>query len=152
MRKRQAQAACPEMVLAGADADRDGQQYEPIVAAVMEVVPVVEVLRPGLLVIPLTMSLCRHLGDEQVIAERLTDVVGSCGAEALAGIAYAQIVRRGCPMVLGVALMGVSRGQYTFLAHLRWTWAIALGYALSILTHLWWNAAFFTHGIGAAGH
>lgn len=87
MRKRQAQAACPEMVLAGADADRDGQQYEPIVAAVMEVVPVVEVLRPGLLVIPLTMSLCRHLGDEQVIAERLTDVVGSCGAEALAGIA-----------------------------------------------------------------
>ena len=29
-------------------------------------------------------------------------------AEALAGIAYAQIVRRGCPMVLGVALMGVS--------------------------------------------
>lgn len=29
-------------------------------------------------------------------------------AEALAGIAYAQIIRRGCPMVLGVALMGVS--------------------------------------------
>lgn len=44
----------------------------------------------------------------------------------------------------GVALMGVSRGQYTFLSHLRWTWAIALGYALSILTHLWWNAELFT--------
>ncbi|MDX8496258.1 trimethylamine methyltransferase family protein [Mesorhizobium sp. VK22B] len=29
-------------------------------------------------------------------------------AEALAGMAYAQIVRRGCPMVMGVALMGVS--------------------------------------------
>lgn len=29
-------------------------------------------------------------------------------AEALAGMAYAQVVRRGCPMVLGVALMGVS--------------------------------------------
>lgn len=29
-------------------------------------------------------------------------------AESLAGIAYAQIVRRGCPMVMGVALMGVS--------------------------------------------
>ncbi|WP_296746931.1 trimethylamine methyltransferase family protein [Mesorhizobium sp.] len=29
-------------------------------------------------------------------------------AEALAGIAYAQVVRRGCPMVMGVALMGVS--------------------------------------------
>ncbi len=29
-------------------------------------------------------------------------------AEALAGLAYSQIIRRGCPMVLGVALMGVS--------------------------------------------
>jgi len=29
-------------------------------------------------------------------------------AESLAGMAYAQIIRRGCPMVLGVAIMGVS--------------------------------------------
>jgi trimethylamine---corrinoid protein Co-methyltransferase len=29
-------------------------------------------------------------------------------AESLAGIAYSQIIRRGCPMVLGVAIMGVS--------------------------------------------
>ncbi|CAN5123744.1 sodium:proton antiporter NhaD [soil metagenome] len=32
----------------------------------------------------------------------------------------------------GVALMGVSRGQYTFFGHLRWTWAIALGYIASV--------------------
>lgn len=36
----------------------------------------------------------------------------------------------------GVALMGQARGIYTFGAHLRWTWAIALGYAASIGTHL----------------
>lgn len=36
----------------------------------------------------------------------------------------------------GVALMGQARGVYTFTAHLRWTWAIAIGYAASILTHL----------------
>ena len=36
----------------------------------------------------------------------------------------------------GVALMGQSKGQYTFLRHLRWTWAIALGYAASIWVHL----------------
>lgn len=29
-------------------------------------------------------------------------------AESLAGIAYSQIIRRGCPMVMGVAIMGVS--------------------------------------------
>ncbi len=36
----------------------------------------------------------------------------------------------------GVALMGSARGTYTFFAHLKWSWAIALGYALSIWTHL----------------
>jgi len=36
----------------------------------------------------------------------------------------------------GVALMGQARGIYTFLSHLRWTWAIALGYVASILVHL----------------
>jgi Na+/H+ antiporter NhaD/arsenite permease-like protein len=43
----------------------------------------------------------------------------------------------------GVALMGQARGIYTFGAHVRWTWAIALGYAASILTHLWLNARLF---------
>jgi len=44
----------------------------------------------------------------------------------------------------GVALMGVSKGQYTFMGHLKWTWAIALGYIASIYTHLWINAAHFS--------
>lgn len=37
----------------------------------------------------------------------------------------------------GVALMGQAQGVYTFFAHLKWSWAIGLGYALSILTHMW---------------
>ncbi|MBA8884869.1 sodium:proton antiporter NhaD [Dokdonella fugitiva] len=44
----------------------------------------------------------------------------------------------------GVALMGASRGLYTFGAHLRWSGVIALGYAASILVHLWLNARHFT--------
>ncbi|OHV09522.1 sodium:proton antiporter NhaD [Kushneria phosphatilytica] len=36
----------------------------------------------------------------------------------------------------GVALMGQAKGKYTFVSHLKWTPAIALGYVLSILTHL----------------
>lgn len=44
----------------------------------------------------------------------------------------------------GVALMGQARGQYTFFSHLKWTWAIALGYVASILLHLWINARYFT--------
>jgi Na+/H+ antiporter NhaD/arsenite permease-like protein len=36
----------------------------------------------------------------------------------------------------GVALMGQARGVYTFVSHLRWAWAVALGYAASIALHL----------------
>jgi PAS domain S-box-containing protein len=41
----------------------------------------------------------------------------------------------------GVALMGTARGTYTFGAHLKWTPVIGLGYAASILAHLWINAS-----------
>jgi Na+/H+ antiporter NhaD/arsenite permease-like protein len=44
----------------------------------------------------------------------------------------------------GVALMGQARGIYTFSAHLKWIWAIALGYAASIAVHLGMNAALFS--------
>ena len=43
----------------------------------------------------------------------------------------------------GVALMGLAKGTYTFGAHLRWAWAIALGYGASVIVHIWWNAALF---------
>ena len=35
----------------------------------------------------------------------------------------------------GVALMGQSKGLYTFVSHLKWTPVIALGYGASIYTH-----------------
>ena len=37
----------------------------------------------------------------------------------------------------GVALMGQARGIYTFMSHLKWAWAIALGYAASIAVHMY---------------
>jgi NhaD family Na+/H+ antiporter len=43
----------------------------------------------------------------------------------------------------GVALMGIAHGKYTFSSHLKWTWAIALGYAASIAVHMLWNAHYF---------
>ncbi len=36
----------------------------------------------------------------------------------------------------GVALMGQARGIYTFSAHLKWSWAVALGFAASVVTHM----------------
>lgn len=43
----------------------------------------------------------------------------------------------------GVALMGLTK-DYTFISHLKWSWAVLLGYAGSILVHLILNHAYFT--------
>ncbi len=43
----------------------------------------------------------------------------------------------------GVALMGIAKGHYTFMSHLKWTWAVALGYVASIVVHLILNKALF---------
>ena len=39
----------------------------------------------------------------------------------------------------GVALMGTSRGQYTFMSHLKWTPVLMLGYAAGIGMHFFVN-------------
>ncbi|WP_206485858.1 sodium:proton antiporter NhaD [Thalassotalea sp. G2M2-11] len=39
----------------------------------------------------------------------------------------------------GVALMGQSKGMYSFFSHLKWSWAIALGYVASIYSHFLLN-------------
>ena len=42
-----------------------------------------------------------------------------------------------------MALMGQAIVKYTFMSHLQWACAIALGYAASILVHIWINDDFF---------
>ncbi len=42
----------------------------------------------------------------------------------------------------GVALMGQARGNYTFFSHLKWTPAIAAGFALSIWVHFLINSSY----------
>jgi Na+/H+ antiporter NhaD/arsenite permease-like protein len=43
----------------------------------------------------------------------------------------------------GIAVMGQSGGVYTFFTHLRWSWAVALGYFLSVWVHMTLNASQF---------
>lgn len=47
----------------------------------------------------------------------------------------------------GVALMGQAKGVYTFMSHLKWTWAIFLGYVLAIACHIFISADLFTKAI-----
>ncbi|MGD8311609.1 MAG: sodium:proton antiporter NhaD [Gammaproteobacteria bacterium] len=50
----------------------------------------------------------------------------------------------------GVAVMGQARGKYTFFGHLKWTPVILLGYAASIMVHMWLNAWTFAVSVQAA--
>ncbi|VFA94253.1 DNA polymerase Y family protein [Nocardia farcinica] len=86
LRRREAQARCPELHLAQADPDRDARLFEPVVAAVDATVPGVEVLRPGLLVLG-ARGAARFFGSEEAAAERLVDAVAAVGVEAQVGIA-----------------------------------------------------------------
>ncbi|ABL03545.1 conserved hypothetical protein [Mycobacterium ulcerans Agy99] len=86
LRRREAAARCPQLHIATADADRDARFFEGVVAAVDDLVPRAEVLRPGLLVLPVRGA-ARFFGSEQQAAERLIDAVAAAGAECQVGIA-----------------------------------------------------------------
>lgn len=43
----------------------------------------------------------------------------------------------------GIGLLGLTKGQYSFAAHMKWTWAILLGYFAAIGVHLLVNSRFF---------
>ena len=86
LRRREAAARCPQLHVATADADRDARFFEGVIAAVDDLVPRAEVLRPGLLVLPVRGA-ARYFGSEEKAAERLIDAVAAAGAECQVGIA-----------------------------------------------------------------
>ena len=89
LRRREAAARCPQLHVATADADRDARFFEGVIAAVDDLVPRAEVLRPGLLVLPMRGA-ARYFGSEDKAAERLIDAVAVssvAGAECQVGIA-----------------------------------------------------------------
>lgn len=86
MRRREAQSRCPEVVVLRDDPDRDARLFEVVAAAVEELVPAIEVLRPGLVACPVRGP-ARYFGSENNAAERLVDVVEALDMECRIGIA-----------------------------------------------------------------
>lgn len=86
LRRREAQARCPDLYVCAADDGRDARRFEPVAAAVDAIVPGTEIVRPGVLVLP-ARGVARYLGGEETAAERLIDAVAEAGAECQAGIA-----------------------------------------------------------------
>ncbi len=87
MRRRQAQSVCPELVLLPADDARDVRAFEPVASAVETVVTGIEVVRPGLLLLP-AGGASRYHGSEEALAVALVDAVAAAaGHECAVGTA-----------------------------------------------------------------
>ncbi|MGA0205241.1 MAG: DNA polymerase Y family protein [Ilumatobacteraceae bacterium] len=71
--RRDAQGACPHLVLVPHDADRDARFFEPVVRAIGELVPLLDVETPGRLLMA-TRGPSRYVGGDERLAERLIDL------------------------------------------------------------------------------
>lgn len=86
-RRRDAQARCPGLVVVPADAARDHRAFAPIVAAIEERAPGVQLVRPGLCALRVRGP-ARYYGGESAAAHVLLDMLRGLGLTGVrAGIA-----------------------------------------------------------------
>src|SRR5436190_2834362 len=96
MRRREAQGRCPELIVLEHDPARDAREFEPIVAALDELTPRIEVSEAGRSAFP-TRGPARYFGGDDELAQRALALVRA----ALDG--------------RGVAHVGVADGPFAAL-------------------------------------
>jgi protein ImuB len=86
-RRRDAESRCPGLVVFDPDPDRDARLFEPVVSAVEELAPGVEVVRPGVIAVP-ARGPVGYFGGPERAAERVIDHVAAvAGVECQVGVA-----------------------------------------------------------------
>jgi protein ImuB len=88
MRRREAQAACPSARVAAHQPVRDRAVFDPVVRAVSELVPLIEVPEPGTIVLP-SRGPSRYFGGDAPFAARLVAAVSVAAPGARSGVAIA---------------------------------------------------------------
>ena len=109
MRRRAAESRCADLVVRERDEAREARAFEPVMAALDEITPRVEVVRPGTCALG-TRGPARYFGGEDVVADlvhrRVTEIVaGRTGVRV--GVAdgpfAAGLAARAGPPIRGVA-------------------------------------------------
>ena len=141
-RRRQAQRRCPHIRLVDHDPDRDAGRFEPVVRAVTEISPRLDLVEPGWITLS-ARGPSRYFGGDRALAERLAPTAASAAAAASAGGAEMRVdvgvgvadgrfassvaarlaVRRGEPVVID------PTGSPAFCAPLPIGWLQTLGEA-----------------------
>jgi protein ImuB len=106
LRRREAQARCPEVEVVQADPDRDARRFEPVAAAVAAMAPRVEIVRAGTLAVP-SRGPSRYFGGDLTVAEQAVALARQAVPHALVGagvadglVAATVAARRGAATVL----------------------------------------------------
>jgi protein ImuB len=87
LRRREAQGRCPHLQVVAHDPARDARAFEPVLAAVEELAPGVEVIRPGAAALA-ARGPSQYYGGDEAAAERLVEQVAlRCRVEMQAGVA-----------------------------------------------------------------
>ncbi len=85
MRRREAQARCPSLVVLDRDVERDARMFEPVVRALEAFTPRIEVARPGRCAFA-TLGPARYFGGDELLAEQAVEAVSNAPIGAPGGV------------------------------------------------------------------
>jgi protein ImuB len=130
-RQRQVQRRCPEIVLVDHDPARDAREFEPVVTAITELSPRLDVVEPGWVSLS-ARGPSRYFGGDRALADLLVERVRAAGCASSIGIADGRFAsgiaarlaqRRGEPLVVEPG------GSAAFCTDLPVGWLQVLGEA-----------------------
>src|SRR5436305_7134888 len=94
LRRREAQGRCPVLTVVEHDPSGAARAFEPVVAAVEEFAPGVEIVRPGVCAVG-TRGPSRYFGGDQALAAKVAAAVGTgCRVGIADGLFAAQLAAR----------------------------------------------------------
>ena len=127
-RRRAAQRACPDLDVLTHDPATDARRFEPIVRAVAELAPRLEVVEPGWLCLP-ARGPSRYFGGDAALAARLVDLVEVHAPSARIGVGVAD--GRTASAIAGCSARGTRvippGGSAEFLADRPVSWLTRTG-------------------------
>lgn len=130
-RRRSAQGTCPELLVLDHDPDRDARAFEPVVRAIADMAPRLEVVEPGWVCLA-ARGPSRYFGGDEAMARRMVGIVQhASGARPGVGVADGRSVsaiaaRRASRVSSGVVVVSPG-GSPDFVEALPVGWLRELG-------------------------
>jgi protein ImuB len=122
MPRREAEALAPFATIMARDPGEEARRFEPVVVAVEELVPRVEVVSPGLVFVPVSGAV-RFYGGEEPLARRVAKELdricgGQRGGEAFLGVADGPFAARWAAATAAVGEPQIVEDTFSFLSGL----------------------------------